>query len=106
MRRGIKNLLPVGIEIAASGTPLAGRNHVSVGAVHVHGEDLIALQIVAGGLQNQLLAVSREIGFSIRSPEGELAHISQVLLLRRGQIRGRRALLSSRWRQRKSASKH
>ena len=69
--------------IAASRAPLAGRDHLLVGAIHIHREDLIALQVVARRLKNQPLAVGGKIGLRIRPAKSKLPHIAQMLFLRR-----------------------
>jgi len=65
---------------------------VLVAAVDVHDEDLVALHVVAGGLENELLAVGGEVGFRILASEGELLDVAEMLFgLRRGG-RSRRVL--------------
>src|SRR5208283_592030 len=88
VRRGIKNLVSVREDVAACGAALAGRDHLLAGAVYVHGENLVALQAVAGGLEDQLLAVGREIGLGIRAAEGELAHVAEMLFFGRAEVGG------------------
>ena len=63
-----------------------------VAAVDVHDEDLVALHVVAGRLENELLAVGGEIGFRVLASEGELLDIAEMLFGLRGGRLGRRVL--------------
>ena len=75
--------------VAASRAPLASRNHLLVGPVGIHDEDLIALQIVACRLKNQSLAVGRKIRFGVRPAKSELPNVAQMLFFRHNQSGGR-----------------
>ena len=75
---GVEEVLAVGQKVGAGGTPLAGRDHAYVGPVGVHDEDLVALQAVAGGLENDPFAVGRKISFRVLAAEGELADVLQM----------------------------
>ncbi len=65
-------------EISASGAALAGGDHVLVGAVAIHDEDLIARQLVARRLKNDPLSVGRPIGLGVLSAIGELPDFAQM----------------------------
>jgi hypothetical protein len=66
-------------KVRAGGAALTGGYHVLIGSVGVHDEDLIAIQLVARGLENEALAVGGPIGFGILATEGELLEILDVL---------------------------
>ncbi len=76
--------LIVGQEIAACGAAFAGGDHVLVGAIGVHNENLVALEIAAGGLKDEALAVGRPIGFGVFAAIGELFDVGNV-----GGVEGR-----------------
>ena len=78
MSGGIENLVFAGIDVAARGAALASGDHALVAAVHVHGKDLVTFKRVAGGLEDQPLAVGREVRFRVLTAEGELADVAQV----------------------------
>jgi hypothetical protein len=78
MRGGIQDVLVVREKISAGGSALAGGNHVLVGAVAIHYENLIALQLVARGLKNDALAVRRPIRLSILTAIGELPDFAEM----------------------------
>ena len=82
MSRRIEDALVAGIKVRASGAALAVRDHFRVRAVDIHRVDLIALMTRARRLEDELLAVGREIRFGVLATEGLLLDISQVLLIR------------------------
>ena len=57
-----------------------GELHLS-GAVDIHGENLVALQVIAGGLENEFLAVDGKVSFGILPAKGELADVVEMFLL-------------------------
>jgi hypothetical protein len=65
-------------KIAASGAALAGGNHVLIGAVGVHDEDLVALQLVARGLEDQPLPIRSPVRFGVLSAERQLPDVVQM----------------------------
>jgi hypothetical protein len=56
-----------------------------VGSVGVHDEDLVALQITAGGLEDKALAVGRPIGFGILAAVGQLPDVPDGISVRQWQ---------------------
>src|SRR5690349_6157446 len=65
MGGGIENVFAVGEEVSAGGAAGAGGDQVLVGAVAVHGEDLVALIGLARGHEDQPAPVKAEVGFGI-----------------------------------------
>jgi hypothetical protein len=65
-------------EISASSAALAGGDHVLVGSVAIHNEDLIALQLVARRLKNDSLSVGRPICLRVLSAIGELPDFAEM----------------------------
>jgi len=63
-------------DVAARRAALAGRDHLLFGPVDVHGEDLVALQVVARRLKNQPLAIGRKISLGVRSAKRKLPDIA------------------------------
>ena len=57
---------------------LAGRHHVLVRAVGIHDKDLVALELVARRLKNDLLAVGRPICFGVFTARGELPDVREM----------------------------
>ena len=55
-----------------------------VAAIGVHDKDLVALERVASGLEDELLAVCRKVGFGVLSAEGKLADVAKVFFDLRG----------------------
>src|SRR5262249_28734544 len=84
-----KNSVVMRKNITASRPALAGRNHLLVAAVRVHRENLVALQIVARGLEDDLLSIRGKISLSIRPAERELPYIAKMLFVSRLQISAR-----------------
>ena len=70
-------------EIPARGAALAGGDHVLVGSVAIHDEDLIALQLVARRLKNDPLSVGRPIRLRVLAAIGELPDFAEM----RGRLR-------------------
>jgi hypothetical protein len=87
MGGGVENLLAVGVEETAGGASLAGRDHALVAAIDIHGENLIALHVAVGRLEDQLLAVGGEVGLGVLATKGELVDVAQMFFLRRGEVR-------------------
>jgi len=66
-------------KISAGRAAFAVRNHMLIGPVGVHHENLVALQLVARRLEDQPLAVRSPISLSVLAAEGELFDVRQVL---------------------------
>jgi hypothetical protein len=78
MRRRVQNVFVVGQKISAGGAALAGGNHMLVGPIAIHDEDLIALQLVARRLKNNPLPVGRPIRLGILAAIGELPYFAEM----------------------------
>jgi hypothetical protein len=65
-------------KVTAGGAAFAGRNHVLVRAVGVHDENLIAAELVARGLKDDLLAIRRPVRFRVFATEGQLLDPAQM----------------------------
>jgi hypothetical protein len=78
VRRCKDDVLVIGQEVSAGGASLSGGDHVRIGAVRIHNEDLVALQVVSRGLKDQPLAVRRPIGLGVLPPEGQLLDIVEM----------------------------
>ena len=58
IRGGVENGSAIGEKVSAGGFSLAIRDQANVGAVDVHGEHLVTLEIVARRLKDQFLSAS------------------------------------------------
>src|SRR5690606_6421711 len=67
---GVDDALAVSQEVAAGGDALAGGDHADVRAVGVHHEELVALEVVAGGLEDQFGAVGGPVGLGVLAAVG------------------------------------
>ena len=70
-------MLVVGQEVGAGSAAFAGGDHVLIGTVGVHDEDLIALKVATGGLEDETFAIGRPVCFGILAAVGELVDIGQ-----------------------------
>src|SRR5207248_9642569 len=78
LRGRVQDPFVVREEIAACGAAFAGGDHVWTRSVRVHDEDLIALQIVSRGLENDPFSIGRPVGFGVLTARRELLDMVQV----------------------------
>ena len=78
MRGGVEDVLIVREEIAAGGASLAGGDHMLIRSVGIHYKNLIALQLVARGLEDQALAVWSPVRLGVLTAEGELPDVVEM----------------------------
>src|ERR1035441_825925 len=93
---GIQRAIARGKNVAARGTARAGadqlgRSRFAVRRVHRHGVDLVAGNTFALVLKAQHAIVGGEVGLGVLPPEGKLAEVAQVLLLRQLTFGGQNA---------------
>ncbi len=89
-RGGVEHVLLVGIEERAGRAALAVAEAAHVRAVDAHRVDLVALAAFARRLEDQVLAIEREVGLGVLAAEGQLLHVRQVHFFRAIRARGRR----------------
>ena len=96
IRGRIQNFFAAGIKVSAGRAAFAIRYHANIRAIHVHGEYLIAFQIVTRRLKDQLLVIRREVSLGILAAKRKLADIAEMFffLRARGRCTLRRVLLS------------
>src|SRR5439155_15636035 len=68
----------VGREISAAGAAFSGADHLQIGTIAVHGENLITLELVTRGLKDDLLAIQRPVRLRIVASKRELADVAQM----------------------------
>jgi hypothetical protein len=65
-------------KVGAGGAALAGGDHMLVGTVGVHDEDLIAIDLFARGLKDEPLAIRGPVGFGVLAAECQLLEIVEM----------------------------
>src|SRR2546425_3232073 len=76
--RGVDDSLAVRKKVAARGLATPRRDHTLVPAGEIHRVDLGAPPLAHRGLKDELLVVSRKVGFGVLPSEGELPNVAQV----------------------------
>src|SRR5206468_3941184 len=74
----IDNPFAVGREISTARPAFSGTDDLRIWTIAVHGENLIALDLVARGLKDDLLPVQRPVSLGVVASEGELADVAQM----------------------------
>jgi hypothetical protein len=79
--RRIKNSLPIGEKVGASGLPFTRTYQTTTLSIRIHDEDLVALEPIPGCLKDEFRPIEREVSLRILPPKRQLLDIFQMFLL-------------------------